>query len=116
MKHLLLTTIAAVVLVGCGAKPNYSGVYTLDIDSKGTLLLELKPDSSFIGTPQGEEDDRVIGSWKDEGNLLVCEGTQISSPKKIVLKLKTTLELTSMTVDGEDKTTARTRGSGRPLL
>ena len=60
MKRLLLTTIAAVVLVGCGAKPNYSGVYTLDIDSLGTLLLELKPDSSFIGTPQGEEDDRGI--------------------------------------------------------
>ncbi len=104
MKHLLLTTIAAVVLVGCGAKPNYSGVYTLDIDSLGTLLLELKPDSSFIGTPQGEEDDRGIGSWKVEGDLLVCEGTTEKSSKKIVLKLnKTTLELTSLTVDGEDR-------------
>jgi len=104
MKHLLLTTIAAVLLVGCGAKPNYSGVYTLDIDSLGTLLLELKPDSSFIGTPQGEEDDRGIGSWKVEGDLLVCEGTTEKSSKKIVLKLnKTTLELTSMTVDGEDR-------------
>ena len=60
MKHPLITTISAVVLVGCGAKPNYSGVYTLDIDSLGTLLLELKPDSTFIGTPQGEEDDGGI--------------------------------------------------------
>ena len=60
MKYFLLTTIVAVVLVGCGARPNYSGVYTLDIDSLGTLLLELKPDSSFIRTPQGEEDDRGI--------------------------------------------------------
>ena len=104
MKHLLLTTIAAVLVVGCGAKLNYSGVYTLDIDSLGTLLLELKPDSSFIGTPQGEEDDRGIGSWKVEGDLLVCEGTTEKSSKKIVLKLnKTTLELTSLTVDGEDR-------------
>ncbi len=86
------------------AEPNYSGVYTLDIDSLGTLLLELKPDSSFIGTPQGEEDDRGIGSWKVEGDLLVCEGTTEKSSKKIVLKLnKTTLELTSLTVDGEDR-------------
>ena len=103
MKQLLIT-IAALVLVGCGAKPNYSGFYTLDVDRLGTLVLELKPDSSFIGTPQGEEDDRGIGSWKVEGDLLVCEGTTEKSSKKIVLKLnKTTLELTSMTVDGEDR-------------
>ena len=120
MKHILITTIAAVVLAGCGesqqstptpeaktVKPaaeatDHSGTYTLSIDDS-TFTIELKPDGSFIGTPQGEEDDRVIGSWKDEGNLLVCEGTQKSSPKKIVLKLKTTLELTSMTVDGEDR-------------
>ena len=103
MKQLLIT-IAAVVLVGCGAKPNYSGFYTLDVDRLGTLVLELKPDSSFIGTPQGEEDDRGIGSWKVEGDLLVCEGTTEKSSKKIVLKLnKTTLELTSMTVDGKDR-------------
>ena len=103
MKYLI-TTIAALVLVGCGAKPNYSGFYTLDVDRLGTLVLELKPDSSFIGTPQGEEDDRGIGSWKVEGDLLVCEGTTEKSSKKIVLKLnKTTLELTSMTVDGKDR-------------
>ena len=103
MKQLLIT-IAAVVLVGCGAKPNYSGFYTLDVDRLGTLVLELKPDSSFIGTPQGEEDDRGIGSWKVEGDLLVCEGTTEKSSKKIVLNLnKTTLELTSMTVDGKDR-------------
>ena len=103
MKQLLIT-IAALVLAGCGAKPNYSGFYTLDVDRLGTLVLELKPDSSFIGTPQGEEDDRGIGSWKVEGDLLVCEGTTEKSSKKIVLKLnKTTLELTSMTVDGKDR-------------
>tara|TARA_A100001037_G_C14993309_1_gene563607 strand:+ start:50 stop:1003 length:954 start_codon:yes stop_codon:yes gene_type:complete len=103
MKYLI-TTIAALVLVGCGAKPNYSGFYTLDVDRLGTLVLELKPDNSFIGTPQGEEDDRGIGSWKVEGDLLVCEGTTEKSSKKIVLKLnKTSLELTSMTVDGKDR-------------
>ena len=103
MKQLLIT-IAAVVLVGCGAQPNYSGVYTLDIVRLGSLVLELKPDSSFIGTPQGEEDNRGIGTWKVEGDLLVCEGTTEKSSKLIVLKLnKTTLELTSMTVDGEDR-------------
>ena len=103
MKQLLIT-IAALVLVGCGAQPNYSGVYTLDIVRLGSLVLELKPDSSFIGTPQGEEDNRGIGTWKVEGDLLVCEGTTEKSSKLIVLKLnKTTLELTSMTVDGEDR-------------
>ena len=111
MKQILIT-IAAVVLVGCGAQPNYSGVYTLDIVRLGSLVLELKPDSSFIGTPQGEEDDRGIGSWKVEGDLLVCEGTTEKSSKKIVLKLnKTTLELTSMTVDGEDRRPPVTEGA-----
>ena len=92
------------MLVGCGAKPNYSGVYTLDSVRRGTLVLDLKPDSSFIGTPQPGKDNRGIGTWKIEGDLLGCEGTTEKSSQIIVLKLnKTTLELTSMTVDGKDR-------------
>tara|TARA_Y100001978_G_C23614375_1_gene395135 strand:+ start:545 stop:721 length:177 start_codon:yes stop_codon:yes gene_type:complete len=49
MKQLL--TIAAVVLVGCGAKPNYSGVYfasperslvSIDLASSFALAKELR--------------------------------------------------------------------------
>ena len=89
MKQLLIT-ITGFVLVGCGesqqsapapeaktAKPaaeatDHSGTYTLSIDDR-TITIELKPDGSFIGTPSGREGDRAIGSWKVEGELLICE-------------------------------------------
>jgi hypothetical protein len=79
MKHLLLTTIAAVLVVGCGSEPNYSGNYTLTLleldggtvgQGKLTLSVELKPDGSFIATPPDNMRDKAIGSWKVEGGLL----------------------------------------------
>ena len=101
MKHLLLTTIAAVLLVGCGnPEANYSGNYTLDIESKSNSL-ELKPDGSFIGTREGSLNNKIIGSWKVEEDLLVCEGITEKSSEKIGIKFnKTTLKVISLSADG----------------
>ena len=103
MKHLLLTTIAAVVLVGCGSEPNYSGNYTLGPAGE-QLAVELKPDGSFIGTPQDKPDEHAIGSWEVEGDLLVCEGTTTEKrPEKIVIKFnKTTLKVISISINGRE--------------
>ena len=96
MKHLLLTTIAAVVLLGCGetqksaplsdAKPELksskptddSGNYIMSEPGTlgGVFSLTLKPDGSFHGvtvTPRAKGDP-IIGSWKAEGELLILEG------------------------------------------
>ena len=86
MKHLLLTTIAAVLVVGCGrfensapssdAKPELksskptddSGNYIMSEPGTlgGVFSLTLKPDGSFHGvtvTPRAKGDP-IIGSWK----------------------------------------------------
>jgi hypothetical protein len=84
-----------------GSEPNYSGIYTLEAGDKFSLSLELKPDGSFIGTPKDDEDDRGIGSWKVEGDLLVCEGTTEESSSKIIIKVnKTTFKIISINTDG----------------
>ena len=102
MKHLLLTTIAAVLVVGCGSEPNYSGNYTLNVDGK-SLSLELKPDGSFIVMAEGMTDDAAVGTWKVEGDLLVCEGTTEKDSEKIVIKSnKTTLKITSISINGRE--------------
>ena len=130
MKQLLIT-IAAVVLVGCGepqqtthpqteTKPaaldtdvaksepptakgtNYSGKYTLNVPKKvGDLIFELKPDGSFLGKTSREAGDDLIGSWKVEGELLICEGTTEKSSQVIIVKFnKKTGKVESMNVDG----------------
>ena len=94
---LLLTTIAAVVLVGCGrfensapssdAKPELKSSKPTDDSGNyimfepgtqgGVFSLTLKPDGSFHGvtvTPRAKGDP-IIGSWKAEGELLILEGT-----------------------------------------
>ena len=87
MKHLLLTTIAAILLIGCVSSPDHSGTYTLsDLKKDMVLTFELKPDGSFIGTNSKEKDDDLIGSWKVEGELLVCEGTTEKHSEKIIIK------------------------------
>jgi len=102
MKSILVSIVAAVVLVGCGSEPDHSGTYILTIMSDD-ISLELKPDGSFIGTPQDKEDDRAIGSWKVEGDFLVCEGTTERRSEKISLKFnKSTGKLISLGSHGRD--------------
>ena len=114
MKQLIIT-IAALVLVGCGGsqepipqtetKPtepdtdvaksepptakgtDYSGKYTLSIAERDAELnFELKPDGSFLGKSSMEAGDDLIGSWKVEGELLICEGTAEKSSQVIIVK------------------------------
>ena len=118
MKSLLVSIVAAVLLVGCGesqksaptpeaktVKPaaeatDHSGTYTLSIDDS-TITIELKPDGSFIGTPSGR--DRAVGSWKVEGELLICEGTLENSSTKIGIKFnKTSGKLNTISERGKE--------------
>ncbi len=103
MKYLL-TTIATILLIGCGSSTDHSGTYTLSVPGKDlTITLELKPDGSFIGTPSGKEEDRAIGSWKVEGELLICEGTTEKRSAKIGIKFnKTTRKLNSISEGGKE--------------
>jgi hypothetical protein len=118
MKSHLIAIVAAVVLVGCGesqqsapapeaktVKPaaeatDHSGTYTLSIDDS-TITIELKPDGSFIGTPSGR--DRAVGSWKVEGELLICEGTIEKSSTKIGINFnKTSGKLNTISERGKE--------------
>ena len=88
MKHLLITIITVVLLVGYGSEQKHSGLYTLEIDGR-SLSVDLKSDNSFIVTPSDQEDDRGIGTWKEADDLLICEGKAEKSSKTITLKLVT---------------------------
>ena len=131
MKLLLLTTIAAVLLVGCvgsqepipqtETKPaapdtdvaksepptakgtDYSGKYTLYLpEIGGDLIFELKPDGSFLGKTSTEAGNDLIGSWKVEGELLICEGTAEKSSQVIIVKFnKKTGKVESM-IEGNE--------------
>ena len=97
----IITTIAVAILVGCASEPDYSGSYILTVGG-GSVHFELKPDGSFIGSPEGEDDD-AVGTWKVEGELLVCEGTTTESSDEITLKFnKTTFELISIAENGKE--------------
>ena len=95
MKYIIIF-ITAALLMGCASEPNYSGSYILTVGG-GSVRFELKPDGSFIGSPEGEDKD-AVGTWKVEGDLLVCEGTTTEKrPEKIVIKFnKTTLKVISI--------------------
>ena len=105
MKYNKLITIAAMLVVGCGQKSNisvsdaekipktsestdYSGTYTLSTAGAGAaqLSFELKSDGSFIGKSSMNPDDDLIGSWKVDSELLVCEGSAGESTEKTVIK------------------------------
>jgi len=102
MKQILIT-IAAILLIGCDSSPDHSGTYILSNTDKDTLTLDLKPDGSFTGMPKGKEADKAIGSWKVEGELLVCEGTTEKSSIKVGIKFsKTTGKLISISADGKE--------------
>ena len=130
MKYLT-TTIAAALLMGCGGseepipqtdtkptepdtdvaksgpstvkEPDYSGKYTLSIAERGMELnFELKPDGSFFGKSSMDEGDDLIGSWKVEGELLICEGTTEKSSQVIIVKFnKKTGKVESM-IEGNE--------------
>ena len=109
MKHLVFTTIAALVLVGCGesqqstptpeaktVKPaaeatDYSGTYTLSLPGGGgaQLRFELNSDGSFIGQSSTKQDD-LNGSWKVDDDLLVCEAQTQRPTEKVVIKFNKT--------------------------
>ena len=87
--------------MGCESAPNYSGSYILTV-GRGSVRFELKPDGSFIGSPEGENDD-AVGTWKVEGDLLVCEGTTTKDSDQLTIKFnKTTFELISLAENGEE--------------
>ena len=130
MKYLI-TTIAAALLMGCGGseepipqtdtKPtepdtdvaksepstaqgiDYWGKYTFFPEIGGDLIFELKPDGSFLGKASMEAGNDLIGSWKVEGELLICEGTAEKSSQVIIVKFnKKTGKVESMNVDGNE--------------
>ena len=101
MKNILITTIAAVLLVACASEPEYSGSYSLTVEGT-TIRFQLKSDGSFIGSPEGVNDD-AVGTWKVEGDLLVCEGTTAKNSNQITVKFdKTTFKLISLAENGEE--------------
>ena len=91
MKHLLLTTIAAVVLLGCGgANPtgleSHTGTYTLILNNPfwreglpvdGKVFAEvdyvLAADSTFY-TNNKRGDGKIVGKWSLVGQELVIDG------------------------------------------
>ena len=102
MKSILVSIVAAVVLVACASKPEYSGSYSLTLVEGMTIRFQLKSDGSFIGSPEGVNDD-VVGTWKIEGDLLVCEGTTTEDSIQITVKFdKTTFKLISFANNGEE--------------
>ena len=111
MKYLI-TAIAAVVLVGCGesqqsapssdAKPELKSSKPTD-DSGNYIMFEpgtqgaafsltLKSDGTFQGVTLASRDtgDPIIGSWKVDGELLVCEGSAGKPTEKTVIKFNKT--------------------------
>jgi len=101
MKQLLIT-IAAVILIGCASSPVHSGKYTFATGGTGSddLIFELKPDGSFLLKPKEPKgpDEKLIGSWKVEGEMLVVEGTDEKNSQQLKIKFnKTTGKVDSIT-------------------
>ena len=93
-------TEASDILRAHGAKTSessdHSGNYILEAnDIIVPTTLELKPDGSFIGTSSG----KMIGSWKVDGDLLVCEA---SSTKTVIKFNKASGKLNSFSFDGNE--------------
>ncbi len=75
---------------------DHSGNYILEAnDIIVPTTLELKPDGSFIGTSSG----KMMGSWKVDGDLLVCEA---SSTKTVIKFNKASGKLNSFSYDGNE--------------
>ena len=60
-----------------------------------SLNLELKEDNQFTAYPQNEANNKLHGTWKIDGTLLVCTGSTEGTKQKMTLKIdaKTLLRL-----------------------
>jgi|AP17_2_1055511.scaffolds.fasta_scaffold103485_2 hypothetical protein len=119
MKHLLLTTIAAVVLVGCGgANPtgleSHTGTYTLILNNPfwreglpvdGKVFAEvdyvLAADSTFY-TNNKRGDGKIVGKWSLVGQELVIDGIDEDNVQQGIKVNINTLALTSITSGGQE--------------
>ena len=74
-------------------KPNpMVGVYEASMLNPGTnqsqpLNLELKKDNQFTAYPQNEANNKLHGTWKIEGALLVCTGNTEDTKQTMTLKI-----------------------------
>jgi hypothetical protein len=84
----------------------YVGSYTARVveEEQGFetfFYLKLKPDSTFNGWEEGDESNKVVGSWKVLSKILVCHGE--NSNEEIAIKLdKKTMKVLSLAVNGEE--------------
>ena len=119
MKHRLLTTIAAVVLVGCGgANPtgleSHTGTYTLILNNPfwreglpvdGKVFAEvdyvLAADSTFY-TNNKRGDGKIVGKWSLVGQELVIDGIDEDNVQQGIKVNINTLALTSITSGGQE--------------
>ncbi len=98
MKYLI-TTIAALVLVGCGDNSKYFGKYFVDkgndLPTEEMSQLELIEDGTLFKHPPsivGTEYPSTKGSWKVEGDYLVISYEPIGLPRVKTLYDKITLK------------------------
>ena len=119
MKQLLITTIAAVVLVGCGgANPtgleSHTGTYTLILNNPfwreglpvdGKVFAEvdyvLAADSTFY-TNNKRGDGKIVGKWSLVGQELVIDGIDEDNVQQGIKVNINTLALTSITSGGQE--------------
>ena len=110
MKQLLIT-IAVIFVSACGrfenSKPetDASENYIMSETEKGVLLnLTLNPNGSFSGiSPTSTPEDKLIGNWKPEGELLILEGTTAKTSEAIKIKFnKNTGKVSSVNSGGKE--------------
>ena len=110
MKQLLIT-IAVILVSACGrfenSKPetDASENYIMSEQEKGVLLnLTLNPNGSFSGiSSTSTPEDKLIGNWKPEGELLILEGTTAKTSEAIKIKFnKTTGKVSSVNSGGKE--------------
>ena len=68
------------------------GVYKASMLNPGTnqsqpLNLELKKNNQFTAYPQNEANNKLQGTWKIDGTLLVCTGSTEGTRQKMTLKI-----------------------------
>lgn len=100
MKQLIVAIIACLVVVGCGSKSNYSGIYVLSSEDK-TLSEKLKTAFKFDLKSNGTfsavlEDEKLTGAWKLDSDFLIfnCLGSD-ENFKNIIKFNRKTLKLVS---------------------
>ncbi|MDA7676850.1 ankyrin repeat domain-containing protein, partial [bacterium] len=69
MKHLLLTTIAFVVLVGCVSETNYSGTYVSESPLVHDVNVTLSENGEFTLISE-ENTETVMGDWTIKGKII----------------------------------------------